>query len=166
MNTENTEKWIKELGSDDPAIRQRAREQLVALGDPDVTRALVGELVDPRKQVRWEAAKALIEIADPVSAPALMNALDDEDSDVRWMAGKGLIAMGRPGLLTVLSGVMKRARSLDFCKSAHHVLHDLKQDDIAETIAPVLEALDSTEPAVTAPPAALSALMALKNAGD
>ncbi len=166
MNEENTEKWIEDLGSNDPASRQRAREQLVELGGQDVTRALVGELVDPRKQVRWEAAKALIEIADPVSAPALMHALDDEDSDIRWMAGEGLIALGKIGLLTVLSGVTKRARSLDFCKAAHHVLHDLKQDDIAETIAPVLEALDSSEPAVTAPPAALTALMALKNGSN
>jgi len=165
MNKDNLDQWIQDLGNQDSKVRQKAREQLVEVGDHDVTRALVGELVDPRKQVRWEVAKALIEIADPVAAPALVHALDDEDSDVRWMAGEGLIALGKSGLLAVLSGVTKQARSLDFCKAAHHVLHDLKLHGDEETIAPVLEALASSEPAVTAPPAALHALMALKNGG-
>ncbi len=154
---------IESLASDDAVVRQQARDQLVASGGQQVTRALVGELVHPLRQVRWEAAKALTAIADPVAAPGLMNALEDEDEDVRWVAGEGLIALGGVGLQTVLNGLTKRAMSVDFCRGAHHVLHDLRERGYAETVAPVVKALDSSEPQVTAPPAALSALLVLWN---
>jgi HEAT repeat protein len=154
---------IEELSSKDPVIRQRSREELVAIGGHQVTRALVHELIDPRQQVRWEAAKALTAIADPIAAPGLMHALDDKDADVRWVAGEGLIALGGIGLMTVLSGLTKRAESLDFCKAAHHVLHDLKPKGYAKTVEPVLQALETSEPEVTAPPAAYEALVALKS---
>lgn len=153
---------IAKLVSDDALARERSREELVGIGGPVVTRALVGELVDPRPQVRWEAAKALEAMADPVAAPALLNALEDDQEDVRWVAGEGLVALGEVGLLTVLSGLTKRAQSIVFCKSAHHVLHDLRKKEYVELIAPVLDALTSAEPEVTAPPAAYRTLIALK----
>ena len=74
---------VAALASDDPVLRERSREALVAAATCDVTRELVGELTDPRQHVRWEAAKALSAIADPISAPALVDALDDDDDDVR-----------------------------------------------------------------------------------
>lgn len=153
---------IANLASDDPPTREQSREELVRIGGPDVTRALVAELVDPRHQVRWEAAKALASIADPVAAAALMHALDDDHEDVRWVAAEGLTALGNVGLLTVLSGLTKRAHSIEFCRSAHHVLHDLKKKEDTEVITPVLDALTSAEPEVTAPPAAYRALSLLK----
>jgi len=162
MSDEKTEILIGNLGSGDAMVRKRTREQLVERGGLEVTRALVGELVDPRQHVRWEAAKALAAIADPVAAPALMDALEDRDEDVRWVAGEGLIALGTVGLTTVLSGLTKRAESLNYCQAAHHVLHDLKSHVHTEVIIPVLQSLETPEPAVTAPAAALSALMALK----
>lgn len=166
MSQEGIDMLIEDLQSNDPVVRQVAREQLVRVGGQNATRALVGELADPRRHVRWEAAKALAEIADPVAAPALMQMLDDVDEDVRWVAGEGLVALGKVGVITVLSGLPKRAESVDFCQGAHHVLHDLKKTcGCGETIAPVLEALEEAEPAVTAPPAALKALIALKT-GD
>ena len=66
------------------------------------------------------------------------------------------------------TALIKRARSTDFCRGAHHVLHHLCKIKVpckkmnTETIAPVLEALEKTHPAVTAPPAALKALTLLK----
>lgn len=156
---------INGLSNEDPVIRQKSREKLVDIGDHEVTRALVQELIDPRQQVRWEAAKALTAIADPIAAPALMHALDDKDVDVRWVAGEGLIALGNIGLMTVLSGLTKRAESIDFCKAAHHVLHDLRRKGYAETVNPVLQSLEKSEPEVTAPPAAYAALVALKGEG-
>ena len=153
---------VESLASEDPVVRQKARDRLVEIGGHEVTRALVRELVDPRQHVRWEAAKALTAIADPVAAPGLMHALDDEDPDVRWVAGEGLIALGKDGLMTALNGLTKRAMSLDYCKSAHHVLHGLKGQGFAEFIAPVLNALESSEPEVSAPAAAYDALVALK----
>lgn len=160
--TETLTSSVASLASDDPVVRQKARDRLVEMGGHEVTRAMVRELVDPRQHVRWEAAKTLTAIADPVAAPGLMHALEDEDSDVRWVAGEGLIALGKDGLLTVLNGLTKRAMSLSFRKAAHHVLHDLRKQGYAEVVAPVLKALESSQPEVTAPPAAYGALVALK----
>ena len=165
---ERLRELIAALASLDPVARERSREALVAAGTCAVTRALVIELSDPRRRVRWEAAKALAVIADPISAPALVDALDDDDDDVRWIAAEGLVAMGREGLLTVLGGLIKRAQSLAFCRGAHHVLHDLGHIRCPQkrlnsaAIAPVLNALEQTEPAMMAPAAAMKALRLLK----
>jgi HEAT repeat protein len=155
------EQLVGQLSNDDAIARQGSREELIELGGPDVTRALVAALIDPRMQVRWEAAKALQVMADPVAAPALMNALDDEAEDVRWVAAEGLVALKKVGLMTVLSGLIKRARSIEFCKSAHHVLRGVKTDECASAVAPVLKALEQLEPEVAVPPAAYQALIQL-----
>jgi HEAT repeat protein len=152
---------VQALAAGDAVVREQSRTELVQLGGPDVTRELVTALIDPRRQIRWEAAKALQEIADPVSAPALMHAMDDEDEDVRWVAAEGLVALGKVGLMTVLSGLIKRAGSIDFCKSAHHVLNKMKAYE--GRVAPVLEALEQLEPAVGSPPAAYRALLTLND---
>ncbi len=164
--TETIFDLIEELSSKDPVVRGRSRQKLVEIGGHQVTRALVRELIDPRKHVRWEAAKALTAIADPVAAPGLMHALDDKDVDVRWVAGEGLIALGGIGLMTVLSGLTKRAESLDSYKGAHHVLHDLRPKGYAQIVEPVLQALETSEPEITTPLAAYEALVALKNEGS
>ncbi len=167
-SVERLEEWIAALASPDPVVRERSREALVSAGTCSVIRALIGELNDPRQHIRWEAAKALAAIADPIAAPALVDALDDEDDDVRWVAAEALVAMGHEGLLTVLSGLVKRARSIQFCRGAHHVLSDfckikapVKRID-RTAVGPVVEALEKTEPAVTAPAAAHKALIQLK----
>ena len=54
----------------------------------------------------------------------LVYALDDEDDEVRWIAAEALIEIGLDGLLTVLSGLVKRSRSINFCRGAQHVLRD------------------------------------------
>ena len=154
---------VAQLASKDPVARETSREQLVSIGGLEVTRALVGELTDPRAHVRWEAAKALADIADPVAAPGLMHALEDDDEDVRWVAGEAMIALGVVGLKTVLSGLTRRAGSLEFCKAAHHVLHELRPKGYAETVEPVLKTLEMSEPGVTAPPAAFNALVAMND---
>lgn len=156
-------RWVERFADNDGVVREKSRHELVRLGGPDVTRAVVTALIDPRTHVRWEAAKALEAIADPVSAPALMHALEDEDEDVRWVAAEGLIRLNKVGLLTVLSGLMKRARSTAFCTSAHHVLHEMNV--YADLVAPVLRALEQSEPGVTVPPAAYHALVVLSTSG-
>ena len=156
---------IEFLAADDAALRERARSELVRLGGSDVTRALVSELVDTRRRVRWEAAKALAALADTVAAPALLQVLDDDDADVRWVAGEGLIALREVGLLSVLSGMTRRAGSIEFCKSAHHVLHELKKWGHADVITPVLAALEQSEPQLAAPSAAYKAARNLERVG-
>ncbi len=164
--TQEVNALVQQLASDDPATRQQSREQLVGIGSPEVTRALVRQLVDPRNQVRWEAAKALSEIADPVAAPALMHSLEDDDENIRWLAAEGLIELGDVGLVTTLSGLLKRARSIEFCKSAHHVIHHLGQRGHANITTPVLAALETAEPEITAPTAAYRALQIIDHVGD
>jgi len=153
---------VVQLASDDPVVRKKARESLVALGSSEVTAALVAELADPRDHVRWEAAKALAARADPVTAPALVNAMDDDNPDVRWVAGEGLVALGKTGLLAVLHALTKRASSLTFRQSASHVLQNCSQYGNTDTLAPVLLALADWEPGVAAPEAAYHALLNLK----
>lgn len=143
---------VVDLASRDGGVRVAAREALVDIGRPAVG-ALVRTLTDSRTQLRWEAAKALGGIADPTTAGALALALDDKVFDVRWLAAEGLIAIGREALVPVLRVVIGRAES-PLCRSgAHHVLHDLaaSDEDIKETLAPVLAALDGSAPSVEVP---------------
>ena len=105
-----TSRLVKQLADVDAVVREKAREQLIQLGTPDVTRALLQAVIDPRTHVRWEAAKTLQAIADPVAAAALMHALEDEDADVRWVAAEGLIALHKVGLRTVFSGLITLRR--------------------------------------------------------
>ena len=158
-----TRQLIGELASTDPVLRETARHALVRRSTPEVTVALVSELLDPRPHVRWEAAKALGGLRDPIAASALLDALDDNEADVRWVAAEGLIALGRIGLLAALHGLTKHARSTDFRRSAHHVLHELLgQDESPSVIAPVLAALEQPDSAISAPLAAYRALTVLK----
>jgi HEAT repeat protein len=158
----NVDKLVATLASEDPVARQLARESLVAQRSSEVTAALVAELIDPREHVRWEAAKALSALADPVSAPALLHALDDDSGDVRWLAADGLISLGKKGLMAVLSGLTKRAASIAYCESAHHVLRACAEEGNADVIGPVLAALAESEPGISVPPAAYNALLDLK----
>lgn len=165
LNSTNTKIEIQELvaklASDDPVLRQLARQSLVALGSSEVTAVLVAELSDPRGHVRWEAAKALLAVADPVSAPALVHALEDYNEGVRWLAAEGLVALGRTGVMAVLSALMKRAASIQFCEGAHHVLRACDEQSVAHIVAPVLAALAKSGPGISAPAAAYKALMDL-----
>jgi 6-phosphogluconolactonase len=159
-----TRDLIEQLAGTDAVTRERSRNQLVQRKTPDVIRALLQAVIDPRTHVRWEAAKALQAIADPVAASALMHAMEDENADVRWVAAEGLIALKEVGLRTVLSGLITRAGSIEFRESAHHVLHE--SNGFAGVVAPVMKALGQSEPEVAAPVAAYQALVALNETPD
>lgn len=161
-NTEKIKQLIDQLSNEDGQVRSAAREELVQIGGPEVTQALMLELIDTRPYVRWEAAKGLVPLRDASSAASLLNAMDDENADVRWVAGEGLVALGNAGLMTVLSGLIRNARSIQFCRAAHHVLNEFKKYGNAELIVPVVNALEHSEPAVTVPPLAYAALRKLK----
>ena len=147
------------LADEDGVVREKSRNELIQLGGHDVACAIVTTLIDHRSHVRWEAAKTLQVIADPVAASSLMHVLDDDDADVRWVAAEALIALGRVGLLTVLSGLTKRADSILFCRSAHHVLHEMQT--YGDPVAQVLGSLEESDPGMTVPPVAYKALIAL-----
>jgi hypothetical protein len=149
---------VEHLADDDSTRRQEAREKLAAIGGPAVP-SLVESLYDPREHVRWEAAKTLEAIRDPLTAPALVTALEDENEDVRWVAGEALVALKDAALAPLLHALIRRSTSFWLCKGAHHVLHELaKHERRRPLLKPVLEGMESTEPAVTTPPAAHTAL--------
>lgn len=149
---------IDGLAHEDSTYRQEAREKLAVMGSPAVP-SLVECLYDPRQHVRWEAAKTLQSIKDPLTAPALVTVLEDDSEDVRWVAGEALVALHDAALAPLLHALIKRASSFWLCKGAHHVLHELgKGERRRPLVAPVLHAMASTEPGVSVPPAALTAL--------
>jgi len=91
---------IAALGSRDGQARVRARECLVAIGEPAVG-PLVAALTDPRESVRCEAARVLDWInvnweahADPPTMNALVADLGSRDGLVRVRARKCLVAIG------------------------------------------------------------------------
>jgi HEAT repeat protein len=153
---------VAALHSRNPVAREKAREALVALGEPAVP-SLIQLLSDRKSHVRWEAAKALGRIADPIAASALVNALEDRDGDVRWLAAEGLAALGRDALPPLLAALMERHQSDQFCEGAHRVCRVLiEQRELGQLLRPLLDALTQSEPQVTAPLAAYTALAQLR----
>jgi HEAT repeat protein len=157
----NVDQLLTGLASSDAVERQSARNALVAVGSSAVPGLLAG-LDDKRQHVRWEAAKTLVEIADPVASETLVRALGDEDSDVRWVAAEALVALKRDAVKPLLNSLTKSQDAEGFYKSAHHVLHDLSQrSNLGPLLAPVLKALDQSEPKIAVPVAAQKALESL-----
>jgi HEAT repeat protein len=157
----NPDFLIKELESKDGVVREKARHQLVQLG-ARATDRLIGALGHPREQVRWEAAKALESIADTRAIPALVASLEDEDSDVRWVAADALIAIGHECLEALVEAVVRSPDSTWLREGAHHVLHDLRDDEPAEWIAPVYEAIEMDHSESEVYTAAVNALAKLR----
>lgn len=156
---------IDVLASTDGVPRQAAREQLEGIGGPAVP-YLVRALQSPSEHARWEAAKALSQIADPSAAPALVRALEDDKAAIRWLAATALIHLGRTALVPLLRGLEGHSDSIWFRDGAHHVLHSLLRDGVADEALPVLEALENLEPCIEAPIAAYHVLEDLRGSGE
>jgi HEAT repeat protein len=152
---------IAELGSQDGVERERARETLVALGKAAVA-PLVSALSDQDGQVRWEAANALSCLRDPSAASALVEALGDDRSGVRWLAAEALIALGQGALALLLKPLSNPANAALIGDGARHVLHVLARNKGGQWLTPVVEALNSYEPGVAVPLAALRDLGQLR----
>lgn len=145
------------LASSNGLARLRARHSLVSIGASAVP-ALTEALSDRNWRVRWESAKALTEIADPSAVDALVAAMEDDRPGVRWIASEGVIALGPRGLVPLLRALIRRSGSAWFRLGAHHVLRALDRRGMARQVDPVLKALNSAEPSVEVPLAALEAL--------
>ena len=157
----NIDQLFAALAGKDGVERQKARNLLVKIGTAAVP-GLIAALDDNRQHLRWEAAKTLTKIADPAATDALVKALDDEDQDVRWVAGEAMIALKRDAVKPLLNSLIKSHDSAGLYRSAHHVLHDLsKLQDLGPLLAPVLEALDQSQPGVSVPVAAFAAIESL-----
>jgi HEAT repeat protein len=148
------------LASPDGHVRQIGRRALVAMGKAAVP-GLIEALKDASWIVRWEAAKALGETGDPRAGAALVAALSDERFGIQWLAAEGLIALGRAGLEPILEALIEDPDSPLLRDGAHHVLRYLADRDFYESIAPVVEALESWEPPSIIMSSASAALQAL-----
>jgi hypothetical protein len=138
---------IGQLAAEDGLTRQRARETLVAIGEPALP-SLVELLGSSQPRLRWEAAKALTQIPEPAAIANLILLLSDARSEIGWLAGVGLINMGSRSVPYVLQALTERAESRRFRSSSHHVLHDLSGRNVVlhEILEPVLEVLDVLAP--------------------
>ena len=152
LSAKDIEALVVKLSDSDGAVRQKAREALVADGSHDVTRAMIIVLNDPRQHTRWEAAKALVAIGDPISASALTHHLRDEDSDVRWLAAEGVAELGEAGLKATLNAAIRHSGDAAFCKAAHHAFKEFKRHGThAKKLDAVMEACETDEPGVHVP---------------
>ncbi|MBI1927859.1 HEAT repeat domain-containing protein [Candidatus Poribacteria bacterium] len=96
---EEIESLISRLGEKSYAIRHKAVEDLVQIGDPTVP-ALIDALKDPNHYVRAEAAYVLGQIGGPAKSavPSLIAALRDESS---WVHDSAALALKQVGVKQV-----------------------------------------------------------------
>jgi HEAT repeat protein len=153
---------IATLGSENAVQREKARNELLALGRPAVE-PLVKSLGSKDNQVRWEAAKALGSLPDPAAAPALVAALEDERLGVRWLAAEALVALGRDALRPLLQAMSNPIKLRGISSGAHHVLHALAgRASCRPIVTPLLAALRGYEPGIWVTRAAREALRRLE----
>lgn len=165
VDEERITSLVNKLASANGLERHAARHILEGIGRPAVP-LLLRALQSPNADARWEAAKALGVIADPIAAPTLVSSLQDEKPGVRWLAATALINLGRDSLVPLLRGLEGTSDSPWFLDGAHHVLHSLVRDGVADEAIPVLEALENLVPAVETPVAAYRVLRTLDKRRD
>jgi HEAT repeat protein len=152
---------VSDLICPDGFNRLMARRLLSYIGKAAVP-TLTPALQDKEGLLRWEAAKVLSQIGDASATGALINALTDKVFDVRWLAAEGLIAIGRPALAPLLREVIKNPESISLREGAHHILHDLRDENVAAVINPMLRALQDSEATLQVPLLAEKALNVLE----
>jgi len=157
---------IANLRSGDGIVHQKARETLTLIGKQTVDH-LIPLLKDPEDDVRWEAAKALADIVDVRAASELVATLEDSNFGVRWLAAEGLIAIGRDVLPPLMEALTKHSDLAWLREGAHHVLHDLANRDpeVKDFVAPVITALEGSEPEIGVMELAHTALDKLEGQG-
>ncbi len=134
-------KLINDLKSKDGIKRQKARVELVEIGDSAIDD--LKELLESKKhRTRWEAIKAIGEIGSTNSIPVLINFLENEKFDIRWLAAEGLIKIGQPSIKPLVSALLKDFRSTYLREATHHVLKDLKVKNKYTDTSGVIPALE------------------------
>jgi len=140
--TKSIEELIKDLSDTNGIIRQKARYELVKIGNPALDSLL--ELQGAEKhQARWEAVKAISEIGTSGSIPILINALEDEEFDVRWLAAEGLIEMGHATVYPLLKAFISNNGSIHLKEGVHHVLKGLEVRGLYHDRYEIIKALES-----------------------
>ncbi len=133
---------IKKLANPNGIIRQKARYELVKLGNPAFDYLL--EMQSSEKHLtRWEAVKAISEIGRKDSIPILINALEDEEFDVRWLAAEGLIDIGHDSVFPLLKSFIANKDSVHLKEGLHHVLKGLEIRGLYEDKHEIIKALET-----------------------
>lgn len=136
------EELIKDLSNPDGIKRQKARYELVRMGNPALDYLL--ELQSSEKHLaRWESVKAISEIGSKNSIPILINALEDEEFDVRWLAAEGLIEIGHDSVYPLLKAFISNKDSVHLKEGLHHVLKGLEIRGLYDDKYEIIKALES-----------------------
>ena len=134
--------FMEMLASNDGMTRQKARESLVALGEPAVASLINALQTSTSDEVRWEAAKAFGELVDARSIPALVKALEDSESDVAWLAAEALCQFKKRAWSPLLQALIKsEGNSGSLRQGAHQVLVHQKEEGFNDALASLIEAL-------------------------
>jgi len=152
-STSRIDALIADLGSNSEVPRKQAESQLRRIGQSALV-PLIQALATSTEYGRGRAARTLGKIGDPASAPALVKALEDDKFDVRWLAARAIVALRRPGLTALLQALIERPHSTLLRESAHHVLHDEADEKWSQQLAPVMQALEGSDPMDAVPIAA------------
>lgn len=136
------EELINDLANPNGIIRQKARYELVKIGNPALDYLL--ELQSSDKHLaRWESIKAISEIGSKESIPILINALDDEEFDVRWLAAEGLIDIGHSSVYPLLKAFISNENSIHLKDGVHHVLKGLEIRGLYDDKYEIIKALET-----------------------
>ena len=136
---------VAQLQSLDGSVRIKARDTLIHIGK-QASPAIIQLLAHQNEFVRWEACKTLEHLRDPETARSLAQMLLDENMDVRWVAADALIELEQHAVVPVLEIIEEHFESAIVREAAHHVLHSLKEQQLADEITDqVLEALKMSE---------------------
>jgi len=152
---------LNELAEVNITTRQRARNALVAMGEPALP-LMLDRLATGNFLVRWEITKALAEMRLPGSVPGLIRALEDDEQDVRWMAAVALAAIGRDALAPLIEAMVERLSSLFLRQGVHHVLSIYRDPELHDPLLELRDALGPMEDDEGIIPATENALRALR----
>lgn len=132
-----------DLSSSDPAVRDRARDTLVAIGEPaadivaqqigrgNQTQALEAVRVLRRLPTRWP------EKAGPRTIAGLVRGLSSRNGEVREACRLWLVSIGRPAVPALVSSLKTHVSSLRW--EAAKALCDIADPESAEALARTLE---------------------------
>jgi HEAT repeat protein len=135
------ENLINDLANQNGITRQKARYELVKMGNPALDYLL--ELQSSTKHLaRWEAVKAISEIGSRESIPILINALEDEEFDVRWLAAEGLIDIGHASVYPLLKAFITNKNSIYLKEGVHHVLKGLEMRGMYDDKYEIIKSLE------------------------
>jgi HEAT repeats len=134
--------FINDLSNTNGIIRQKARYELVKIGNPALDDLL--KLQNSEMHIaRWEAIKAVSEIGTKDSIPILITALEDDEFDIRWLASEGLIEIGHNTIFPLLKAFVSNKDSIHLKESLHHVLKGLELRGLYSDKAGIIKALEN-----------------------